>query len=449
MALPLPRPSIVRPSYAAVSAPFSSSHVSEKPLPKIGINVTQVKGMPLGIAARPVPVGGEVRGTTSNLVAPKEEWSEHMKAYVERCFASCRSAIDRDSMECLLRDKIKNSIADGSVARINWSKEPIPSSALRPFLNPMSVPVPSTASKSDSSKLSERARRFEADARAFQLRQEQNRIALQNVSVADNQGHVIDWDEYTIVGTCQVLEKPYLRLTSAPDPSTVRPLPVLKKTLAMLKDKWKRGAVEYGWICDQFKSLRQDLTVQRIRSDFTVQVYEIHGRIAIEKNDLGEYNQCQTQLKQLYALGLNGCQPEFLGYRLLYLLHCRNRQDVNMFLCELGTEHAAATAIQHALQVRNALILGDYVSLFRLYQTAPNMGGYLMDCFIERERKAAMLCICKAYRPSVSISFLRNVLAFTSLTDCGNWLSSVLNLPRHVFCGDFVDCRAAVPFLSD
>lgn len=31
----------------------------------------------------------------------------------------------------------------------------------------------------------------------------------------------IDWDALTVKGTCQEIEKRYLRLTSAPDPSTV------------------------------------------------------------------------------------------------------------------------------------------------------------------------------------------------------------------------------------
>jgi len=34
----------------------------------------------------------------------------------------------------------------------------------------------------------------------------------------------IDWDALTVKGTCQEIEKKYLRLTSAPDPSTVKPI---------------------------------------------------------------------------------------------------------------------------------------------------------------------------------------------------------------------------------
>lgn len=46
-----------------------------------------------------------------------------------------------------------------------------------------------------------------------------------------------------------------------PDPATIRPLPVLEKTLEMLTAKYKEGTT-YAYICDQFKSLRQDLTVR-------------------------------------------------------------------------------------------------------------------------------------------------------------------------------------------
>lgn len=72
--------------------------------------------------------------------------------------------------------------------------------------------------------------------------------------------NVIDWDEHTVVGVSTKMEKPYLRLTSAPDPRTVRPLPILEQTLELLKKKW-RSEQNYAYICDQFKSMRQDLTV--------------------------------------------------------------------------------------------------------------------------------------------------------------------------------------------
>jgi hypothetical protein len=45
-----------------------------------------------------------------------------------------------------------------------------------------------------------------------------------------------------------------------PDPADIRPLPVLRQTLELLKRKWKQEE-NYAYICDQFKSLRQDLTV--------------------------------------------------------------------------------------------------------------------------------------------------------------------------------------------
>ena len=76
----------------------------------------------------------------------------------------------------------------------------------------------------------------------------------------------LNWEEFAIEGMSQSLEKPYLRLTSAPDPSAVRPLSVLRLSLAHVLGKWEaRG--DYRYTCEQFKSIRQDLTV---RSSFTV-----------------------------------------------------------------------------------------------------------------------------------------------------------------------------------
>ncbi|KAI9933453.1 hypothetical protein ASPWEDRAFT_115140 [Aspergillus wentii DTO 134E9] len=216
-----------------------------------------------------------------------------------------------------------------------------------------------------------------------------------------------------VVGRCQDLEKNYFRLTSAPNPDTVRPLPVLHKTLDLLKKKWKRDN-NYGYICDQFKSLRQDLTVQHIRNDFTVSVYEIHARIALEKGDLGEYNQCQTQLRALYSQQLGGHPTEFKAYRILYFIHTRNWTAMNDALADLTAADKRDLAVKHALDVRSALALGNYHRFFQLYLDTPNMGAYLMDMFVDRERLSALAAICKAYKPDVKIRFITEELGFES-----------------------------------
>lgn len=235
----------------------------------------------------------------------------------------------------------------------------------------------------------------------------------------------VDMDtQQPIVGRSMELEKRYLRLTSAPDPNMVRPLHILEKTLEFLKKKW-RTENNYSYICDQFKSLRQDLTVQHIKNEFTINVYEIHGRIALEKGDLGEYNQCQSQLQKLYREIPGAGHPcEFKAYRILYLLYTCNQTDMGDILASLTKTEKADKAITHALAVRSTLALRNYHRFFRLYLDCPNMGAYLMDSFIERERLAAMENICKAYRVYVDLRFLTEELGFESDNECAQFLTT-------------------------
>jgi len=225
--------------------------------------------------------------------------------------------------------------------------------------------------------------------------------------------NVPNWDRFTIVGTSQQIFKDYLRLTTEPKPEQIRPYVILQQTLLELKKRWREKS-PYNWICSQFKSLRQDLTVQRIKNDFTVQVYEIHARMALESGDMVEYNQCQATLKTLYELGIPGKVEEFTGYRILMLLHGRNRSELNLFVGQLTPRQKADPAVRHALGVQRALSMGNYHALFEMYLTAPNMGAYIMDHFIDRERIKALMVITKAYK-TISLSFIQNELAFDTL----------------------------------
>jgi hypothetical protein len=224
-----------------------------------------------------------------------------------------------------------------------------------------------------------------------------------------------------IVGTSEVLEKKYLRLTAPPVASNVRPERILRQTLDLLKKKWRKES-NYSYICDQFKSMRQDLTVQRIKNDFTVSVYEIHARIALEKGDIGEYNQCQTQLRSLYTLGLKGNPIEFKAYRILYFIHTANRTGMNDTLADLTVAEKEERPIKHALAVRSALALGNYHKFFQLYMDTPNMGAYLMDMFVVRERLAALCNLCKAFKPDVKLRFITEELGFESDADAAQFI---------------------------
>ncbi|CAL0320640.1 unnamed protein product [Lupinus luteus] len=222
----------------------------------------------------------------------------------------------------------------------------------------------------------------------------------------------IDWDALTVKGTCQEIEKRYLRLTSAPDPATVRPEEILEKALLMVQSSQKN----YLYKCDQLKSIRQDLTVQRISNQLTVKVYETHARLALEFGDLPEFNQCQSQLKTLYAEGIEGSYMEFAAYNLLcVILHSNNNRDLVSSMSRLSGEAKKDEAVKHALAVRAAVTSGNYVRFFKLYKAAPNLNTCLMELSVEKMRYKAVSCMCRSYRPSVPVSYISRVLGFSTI----------------------------------
>ncbi|ORE09820.1 hypothetical protein BCV72DRAFT_247976 [Rhizopus microsporus var. microsporus] len=374
---------------------------------------------------------------THNLQA--ESWPPSLQQYVQDVFANCLPG-KRDEAELQLRNLILESHKAGTLLTTDWSEVDLPRKKERSNgRKKVSLQTQKLSSEEEAKKL-RRLRRFEEDAAQYKA---------ENMSSTMQQMHldgplVSD----TIIGTSTKLEKQYLRLTSAPDPSTVRPLHILKQTLQLLRDKWK-SEQNYTYICDQFKSMRQDLTVQRIKDEFTVQVYEIHARIALEKGDLGEYNQCQTQLRGLYASKIPGNVMEFTAYRILYFLHTQNWADVNSAMSELTGEQKENEFIQHALQVRSSLATSNYHRFFYLYKTAPNMGGYLMDQFVERERVQSLLILCKAYRPDLSLDFIQNELAFESREELIKFLKEQNALFLKANNSDFLDVKSALGSLTE
>ncbi|RWS17257.1 leukocyte receptor cluster member 8-like isoform X2 [Dinothrombium tinctorium] len=248
--------------------------------------------------------------------------------------------------------------------------------------------------------IAKRKARFETD---------ENTAANKNIvsNLITEDGFSIDLKSATpIIGTCEDLEKQYLRLTSAPDPATVRPLHILKKSLEAVKNHWVQNS-DYHYACDQLKSIRQDLTVQFIRNSFTVEVYETHARIALEKGDREEFNQCQSQLQVLYNEIDSANEAEFTGYLILYTIFSDNHSSLQVLLRSLKSKKLKDDVVHHALAVRRCWSLKDYCNFFKLYLKAPKMSGFVMDC----------------YRPTMPLSFVKSQLAFTENEDIQQFLS--------------------------
>lgn len=390
---------------------------------------------PVGVPAPEATPAPPTTTVSAGQSKAKTEWPVSVRNYVQRSFLPQNDdpSVSRAEVEAKLKETIGTAKESGTLYTINWDDVPLPQALVKAdrdallsrganalsserstnsrkrksseFANGdtsqppwhtantrssledrISYPSPekrlnhddnvTKSSKSQKEAASKRKRRFESEFKAV----------YRSPSPAPSSG--------PIVGTSEVLEKRYLRLTAPPVPSNVRPERILRQTLDVLKKKWRKEG-NYSYICDQFKSMRQDLTVQRIRNDFTVSVYEIHARIALEKGDIGEYNQCQTQLRSLYTLGLKGNPIEFKAYRILYFIHTANRTGLNDTLANLTTAEKEERPIKHALQIRSALALGNYHKFFQLYLDTPNMGAYLLDMFVARERLAAICNICK------------------------------------------------------
>lgn len=386
----------------------------------------------------------------------KVVWPESVRNYVSRSFhpENDDPTVSRQEVEAKLKEVIRTATDHGTLFTINWNEMASPQAMIKaarlasagqalfskkrksadlsddtyqssPSENPRPgttntrsslqdrITVPATLSETPKpskfqKEANKRKRRFETEYRAFH-----GGSSPTSESAPPPSG--------PIVGTCQTLEKRYLRLTAPPVASMVRPESVLQQTLDFLKKKWRKEG-NYSYICDQFKSMRQDLTVQHVKNDFTVSVYEIHARIALEKGDIGEYNQCQTQLRSLYALGLKGNPIEFKAYRILYFIHTANRSGLNDTLTDLTASEKKERPIRHALNVRSSLALGNYHRFFQLYLDTPNMGAYLMDMFIVRERLAALCNICRAYKPDVKLRFITEELGFESDADAAQFI---------------------------
>ncbi|GAB5362525.1 hypothetical protein AAMO2058_000804700 [Amorphochlora amoebiformis] len=390
-----------------------------------------------------------------------------LENYVARVFNTCPKTL-KQRMQLVLKAKIQIAQNMGTINTIDWDKEPVDILGISPGKMTMQFGKkrkkstsfsevfkrndersPSNSAKKkkkkkkselelvmnefDSKKRDNRKNRF----KEYYVGKRQNKSKKRNSHYSVTPKYVstgdleLDWEALKIVGTCEELEKPYLRLTSAPKPEKVRPERVLKNTYQMLVSKWEdKGG--YKYTNEQFKSMRQDLMVQNIRNVFAVKVYETHARIAIETGDLSEFNQCQTQLGELYDLkhDLRTNFHEFMAYRVLYYTATDSTEGLANLLAFLNPSDRRSDPVKFAMAAYSAYTHGNFFQYYRLLERAPFHTRYILDALVPGVRLRALRTIVKGYRPTqVSIAFVAKALnldvqeCVKYVTACGAVLS--------------------------
>eukprot|EP01112_Ceratiomyxa_fruticulosa_P010050 TRINITY_DN2639_c0_g1_i5.p1 TRINITY_DN2639_c0_g1~~TRINITY_DN2639_c0_g1_i5.p1 ORF type:complete len:606 (-),score=129.55 TRINITY_DN2639_c0_g1_i5:56-1873(-) len=408
-------------------------------------NVAQKHAIPSSAVPQQKPANGNNPGTPEANASDPRSWPPKLRAYVERAFDKCQTPQDRTDTESVLRKKITDAIVASALWLKDWDNEPLPVDS-----KPKPIPTPKPEKKVKNKEKKKMGKRKaiggdegEGDNEAEQEKKKwrMKRFPEREInsptpalSQATTGMSELDWDSLTIVGLSTALEKKYLRLTSAPDPSTVRPEPVLRDAIKHLKDVWRKNR-DYAWVCDQLKAVRQDLTVQRIKGQFAVDVYELHARLALEARDLGEFNQCQSQLKELYKEGdkenelvsekMRAHSAEFCAYRILYFIHTNNQGDITREMKDMSVYLKNQPAVQHALKVREAVAMKNYHRFFILNKAPPNMSGDFMEIMSDKIRKRALKAMCRVLKPSIPIPFLMTEFGFEDFKKCKEFFDSL------------------------
>lgn len=192
------------------------------------------------------------------------------------CFSSSSSSEETYKSPQPIKTKQKGKLSD----RLGPNKNKFSNKQLKkqqqkakekpPFYTELGV---SMEIEENSEVLQQRAARFNtSNNNTYNKQQQQNTLAADSSmkrkkeynfiidKLGEDPASDFDWADFHIVGTCQDLEKSFLRLTKAPEACEVRPVQVLKLSLQNVKDKWLEKQ-DYFYTCDQLKSIRQDLTV--------------------------------------------------------------------------------------------------------------------------------------------------------------------------------------------
>ena len=385
--------------------------------------------------------------------APVTQWPADLQMFVEKNLQRSQmlpaptQKLVNEQMQALLQMAANTN----QVYLTNWKKQKVPvldggRLELVPKSSPVAAKRPVTSDSDDTDD-------FESADR--------KRARQERFKNAKPKAPVVYATDGPVKGYSQALEKNYLRLTLAPDPANVRPQAVLEKSLKFVMDKY-RETNNYSYVIGQFKSIRQDLTVQHIKNMFTIRAYEENARISLDNGDLGEFNQCQTQLKVLYHQQRRrsgkkefiGSEPEFILYRIIYMLITHNQTEMAKIYTEVITTTRQYEATDDQRRVfdlsqtlfdcQQHILTKNFTELFtqfRKLRTAsdlckvPLVGKTVWSLLAPKLQMRSLAMVSTAYR-KLSLEVIEHMFAITKQFYEDNGLS------KYITETDF-DCVAA------
>ena len=234
----------------------------------------------------------------------KTEWPPSLMDYISRAFSACRNDKEKDKTEKYLKNLLNGRLKSGSAYEIDWESEPLPkdiftdknkedkhrekNTARDCMFDPNRkdgrnrTPTPERGTQvRKMTKAEKKAKKrgaiagltndqdgWEVEdpmegvrkaARDIRFKSEENERARQkrivplSLQLGAMEGpRVFDPTKAKIIGTSNLVFKPFLRLTTAPEPWEVRTRSQLPKSFAAVINKWK-DEHNYKWACEQLK----------------------------------------------------------------------------------------------------------------------------------------------------------------------------------------------------
>lgn len=370
---------------------------------------------------------------------------DDIKAFMSRAMKSVPKE-QRHLMEAKIKKIIVDAFDNQTASVINWTEYPIPKIHTRPLevprapkMNdrppgPKTVPalqkpkspgmppsrLLSKGSVADSTTTPAPKRKLDMDVSEEAASRRRQRFQTKN-NALPKIGQDVTPDG-AVVGRCLNLEKGYLRLTSAPKPELVRPLGVLEEALDFVVSKFRKTN-EYSYIVSQLKSIRQDLKVQQIENHFTVEVYKVNARIALENEDLGELNQCLSQLWDFYTTKPSIVGPgygEFIAYSVLYSLYTKDHDQLMRIFREvnLSTTLQKDANVMLALKIARMVNSSNQPAFFYLAGQVDKLSQVIVGQLLAAERLKALAYLTKAAgKTDVPLTTAKHILGYHKLGD--------------------------------